>query len=55
MKYYTLREAARLLGIQVRTIREWVKLGKIKAEKAENGWYWKIPEEEIMKHGVGKD
>jgi len=47
MKHYTLREAAIALGIRVRTAREWIKSGKIKAVKAENGWYWKIPESEI--------
>lgn len=51
MKYYTLREAAKVLRIQVRTLREWIKTGKIKAEKQENGWYWRISEEEIMRHG----
>lgn len=51
----TLTEAAKALGIRVRTMREWIKLGKIHAEKAENGWYWMIPEEEIVKHDVGKD
>lgn len=47
MKYYTLQEAAITLKIRVRTVREWIKSGKIKAVKAENGWYWKIPESEI--------
>lgn len=51
MKYYSLKEAAKLLGIQVRTLREWIKKGTIKAEKAENGWHWRIPEEEIVEHG----
>lgn len=43
----TLLEAAKALGIRVRTMREWVKLGKIRAVKDTNGWYWKIPEEEV--------
>ena len=50
MKYYSLKEAAKLLGIQVRTVREWIRQGKIQAEKAENGWYWRISEEEISAH-----
>ena len=50
MKYYKMREAAKLLGIQVRTLREWIKLGKIKTEKASNDWYWIISEQEIAKH-----
>lgn len=46
---YSLREAALLLGIKVRTLREWIKLGKIEASKKENGWYWEISESEIVK------
>lgn len=49
MKYYTLREAAAIFGIKVRTMREWLRKGKIKAERSENDWYWKIPETEIMR------
>lgn len=48
MIYYRLNDAARMLGIQVRTLREWIKLGKIKAVKdASNDWYWLIPEEDV--------
>ena len=43
----TLKEAADLLGIRVRTMREWVRNGKIEAEKDENGWRWIIREEEV--------
>lgn len=43
----TLSEAAKVFGIRVRTMREWIKLGKVHAEKDKNGWYWLIPEEEI--------
>ena len=51
MRYYRLNDAARMLGIQVRTLREWIKLGKIKAVKdASNDWYWLIPEDEVAKH-----
>lgn len=46
-QYYNLKDAARLCGIKVRTIREWVKVGKIKAEKQNNDWYWMIPGSEI--------
>lgn len=44
---YGLKDAANILGIKVRTIREWIRNGKIKAVKDENNWYWKIPESEI--------
>ena len=49
MKWYSLREAAEALGIKVRTVREWVRLGKIEAEKDEGGWRWKIKDSEIRR------
>ena len=52
MKFYTLREAAEIIGVRVRTLREWIRLGKIKAEKS--GWFWRISEEEVIAH-VDKD
>lgn len=47
MKDYTIREAAKILNMKVRTVRDWLKKGKIKAEKKTNDWYWMIPEVEI--------
>lgn len=47
MKGYTIREAAKILNMKVRTIRDWLRKGKIKAEKKTNDWYWMIPEVEI--------
>ena len=42
-----------MLGIQVRTLREWIKLGKIKAVKdASNDWYWLISGGEIARHSA---
>ena len=53
MRYYRLNDAARMLGIQVRTLREWIKLGKIKAVKdASNDWYWLISGGEIARHSA---
>lgn len=43
----TLKEAADRLGIKVRTIREWVRNGKIAAEKDAQGWCWTVQEEEV--------
>lgn len=40
--YVTLREAALLYGIPVRTMRYWVKHKKVKAYKSANGWYWMV-------------
>lgn len=48
-KRYNLRQAAELLGIKVRTIREWIKLEKIKAEKYECSNRWFIREAEIKR------
>lgn len=40
--YVTLREAAILYGIPIRTMRDWVNRKKVKAYKAGNGWYWMV-------------
>lgn len=45
--YYTLREAAKKLGIAVRTLRGWIKRGKLKAIKSEKGYMWLISEDAI--------
>lgn len=47
MKMYRMREAAVIFGIKVRTLRQWVRDGKIGAVKADNRWYWMIPQSEI--------
>lgn len=52
---YSLREAAPLLGIKVRTLREWIKKGKIKAVKANNDWYWRIPCIEVERLNENKN
>lgn len=41
-------EAAMLLEIKARTVREWIRNGKIKAEKTSSG-KWMIMESEIEK------
>jgi excisionase family DNA binding protein len=45
--FYNIRHASTLLGVKVRTIREWIKNGKLNAIKypASNRWY--IPASEI--------
>lgn len=42
-----LRDASKVMGIQVRTLREWIKLGKIKAVKLEGCPMWFISTDEI--------
>lgn len=48
-KWYNLKEAAHLLGIKVRTARQWVHDGKLHATKYENAHFWVVSETEIMK------
>ena len=35
----TIREASKVLGIKVRTVREWIRTGRIQAEKRGKQWY----------------
>ena len=35
----TIRQTADALGLKVRTIREWIKTGRLKAEKRGKAWY----------------
>ena len=49
MKMYKMREAAAIFGIKVRTLRQWVRDGKVKAERDGNDWYWLISESEIKR------
>lgn len=48
-RYYNLNETATLLGIKVRTVREWVHTGKIQAVKYPNSRPWYVPESEIAR------
>lgn len=47
-KKFGIVEAAMLLEIKARTVREWIRNGKIKAEKTSSG-KWMIMESEIEK------
>lgn len=38
----TVRQAAKEYGVAVRTIRQWLRDGKLVAVKAANGRYWDI-------------
>lgn len=52
-KYYTIKEFADAVGVAVITVRMWIKLGKIIAEKKRVtvGFkeVWTIPQSEISK------
>lgn len=46
-KFYTLERVAEILGIKVRTARQWVHDGKLKAIKYPGGRIWVVSESEI--------
>jgi excisionase family DNA binding protein len=46
-RLYNIPEAADQLGRQVRTIRQWIHDGKIKAIKPPNKRHWMISEDEV--------
>ena len=46
---YNIREAASIIGVQTRTIREWLKLGKIHGEKNPISKRWFFTEEEVTR------
>ena len=53
---YNLIQVANLLGITVRTAREWVHNGKMKANKIPNSRRWIVMESEVKRlQGVQKD
>lgn len=46
---HSTRETAKLLGVKVRTIREWIRTGKIRAQKYPGSRRWYITDEEISR------
>ena len=48
-KGYNLNEVAELLGIKVRTVRQWIKDGKINANKIAGTRRWVVRESEIKR------
>lgn len=53
--YYTLRQAAERIGIQVRTAREWLKKGKLIAEQNEYNHRWRVSEKEVQRLRLEKN
>lgn len=47
--YYNIRQVANILGVKVRTIREWIRNGKIHGEKNEISGRWYFTEEEVAR------
>ena len=54
-RYYNLNETSVLLGIKVRTAREWVHNGKMKAVQYAHGKSWYVAESEIRRIQNGND
>ncbi len=52
--YYTAAQAAELLGLAEFTVREWCRLGRIKAEKRKSGrgahYQWVISRAELQRY-----
>jgi len=48
LKLYTVEELAKLLGVQDKTIRAYLRDGKIKGRKIARKWY--IPEESLREY-----
>lgn len=46
-KMYSLVETAEILGVKVRTLREWLKTGFIMGHRYPNKPKWYIPQSEI--------
>lgn len=48
-KGYSVVDTAKYLGIKARTVREWIRLGKIEAHKLNGSARWVIMENEIRR------
>lgn len=46
-KYYSLIETAEILGVKVRTVREWTKTGFLIAHRYEGKKKWYVSQSEI--------
>ena len=44
---YSIRDVANIVGVKVRTVREWIRLGKIKGEKNPISRRWFFTKEEV--------
>lgn len=46
-KYYDLAETAEILGVSVRTLRDWQRKNKLKAQRYYGGNKWYVSQKEI--------
>lgn len=49
MKYYTLKETSDILNLSIRTLRQWIIQGKLKAIKYAGGKFWYVSDKEIIR------
>lgn len=54
-KMYTIKEASAVLGLKVRTVREYIRKGKIKACQYKDGRMWHIKESDLLAVLEGED
>lgn len=48
-KFYTIRQVANITGAKVRTVREWIRLGKLKGEKNPISGRWFFDDDEVSR------
>lgn len=53
-KMLNLRQTADILGVQLRTVREWVRNGRLVGVKMAGSNRWSVPESEIVKVQKGE-
>ena len=46
---YTLKDVAKVTGLKVRTVRQWVHDGKLRAVKPKGAKQWVVSESEIRR------
>lgn len=48
-KHYDLIQTAELVGLKVRTLRQWIRDGRLNAKKIPGGQKWVVSESEIKR------
>ena len=54
-KMLNLRQAADVLGLQLRTVREWVRNGRLAGVKMAGSNRWSVPESEVARVQRGEN
>lgn len=48
---YSLQEVAAMFSMSHRTLRDWIRKGKLKAFKLNGNGPWRVPREEVIRIG----